>query len=93
MRLEDALPALRAGRQVTLYGEPPTDITLAEILSDGWEIKPETMTWPEACEAMFVGKKVRRQIWLDYMFLRAPTDDIGVVPSEWREATDWVVVE
>ena len=91
MRLEDALPALRAGRQVTLYGEPPTDITLAEILSDGWEIEPQPMTWLEACEAMVLGKKVRRQSWLcNGDLLGAPLER---VPPVWREATDWVVVE
>ena len=90
MRLEDVLPALRAGRRVTLYGDPPAAATLAEILGDGWEIEPQPMTWLEACEAMVLGKKVRRQSWPRPDFLAAPLD---LVLPVWSETTDWVVVE
>ena len=91
MRLEDVLPALRAGRRVTLHGDPPAAATLAEILGGGWEIEPQPMTWLDACEAMVLGKKVRRQIWLSKGdLLVAP---LKGVPPVWREATDWVVVE
>ena len=66
----------------------PGELLHEELFSNSWTIKPKPkLTWDQALAAMREGKKVRRDDWIDSVFVYADKD--GILTDATGELADF----